>query len=97
MRSLVALAAVVLLAGCGADPPEKVGAERAVARAAHADSADCTSRSRILFKEGPPANVFICAVKVGDGLCDVYRVDRRGTSYRTRVLERHGGCTLPAG
>ena len=51
VRALGALAAVVLLAGCGADPPEKVGAERAVARQAHAESADCTSRSRILFKE----------------------------------------------
>jgi hypothetical protein len=97
VRSLGALAAVVLLAGCGADPPEKVGAERAVARQAHAESADCTSRSRILFKEGPPANVFICAVKLGNGLCDVYRVERRGVNYRARVLERHGGCTLPAG
>ena len=72
-----ALAAVVLLAGCGADPPEQVGAERAVARQANAESAECTSRSRILFREGPPANVFICAVKVGDGFCDVYRVDRK--------------------
>jgi hypothetical protein len=97
VRALGALAAAVLLAGCGADPPEKVGAERAVARQANAESAECTSRSRILFKEGPPANVFICAVKVGHGLCDVYRVERRGASYRARVLERHGGCTLPAG
>ncbi len=97
MRALGALAAVVLLAGCGADPPEQVGAERAVARQANAESADCTSRSRILFKEGPPASVFICAVKVGHGLCDVYRVERRGAIYRSRVLERHGGCTLPAG
>jgi hypothetical protein len=97
VRWLGLVAAVVLLAGCGADPPEKVGAERAVARQAHAESADCTSRSRILFKEGPPANVFICAVKVGSGLCDVYRVERRGANYRARVLERHGGCTLPAG
>jgi hypothetical protein len=96
VRVLGALAAVAVLAGC-AKPPEQKGAERATARAAHAESAHCTSRSRILFREGPPANVFICAVKLGDGYCDRYRVDRRGAQYRVRVLERHGACVLPAG
>ncbi len=97
MRQLAALVAVAALAGCGASPPEQEGAERAVADAARADAADCTSRSRILFKEGPPANVFICAVHLGDGFCDLYRADRNAAKYRVRLLERRGSCTLPAG
>ena len=97
MKLLGALAVVLVLAGCASDPPEQRGAERAVARTANAESADCTSRSRIWFKEGPPANVFVCSVKLGDGYCDRYRVDRNGAQYRARVLERHGNCTLPAG
>ena len=97
MKACAPLVALVVLAGCGADPPEQKAAERAVASAARADEADCTARSRIWFREGPPAHVFICSVALGDGFCDRYRVDRRGTRFRSRVLERHGGCVLPAG
>jgi len=97
VKACAALAALVVLAGCGAGPPEQEAAERAVARMAGADAANCTARSRIWFREGPPANVFICAVEVGDGLCDRYRVDRSGARFRAAVLERHGGCILPAG
>ena len=94
---LVGLAAAALLAGCGAGAPEHEGAERAVARTAGAESAECTSRSRIWFADGPPAKVFVCAVRVGNGFCDRYRVVRDGARYQARVLERGGSCTLPAG
>ena len=97
MRAAAAVAALAVLAGCGAGPPEHEAAERALARMAEADQANCTARSRIWFREGPPANVFICAVGLGDGFCDRYRVDRSGTRFRARLLERHGGCILPVG
>ena len=97
MRAAAALAAVVVVAGCGAGPPEQEAAERAVASMADADQARCTARSRIWFREGEPAHVFVCAVRLGDGFCDRYRVDRRGERFRARLLERHGGCILPVG
>jgi hypothetical protein len=97
VRVAAALVALVLVAGCGAGPPEHEAAERAVARIAEADEARCTARSRIWFSEREPANVFVCAVKLGDGFCDRYRVDRSGARFRARLLERHGGCILPVG
>jgi hypothetical protein len=97
VRAVAAVAALVAVAGCGAGPPEHEAAERAVARIAEADQARCTARSRIWFSEREPANVFICAVRLGDGFCDRYRVDRSGTRFRARLLERHGGCILPVG
>ena len=97
MRAAAALAALVVLAGCGAGPPEQEAAERFLARTTEADGAECTARSRIWFREGEPANVFVCAVKVGDGFCDRYRVDRSGAQFSARLLEEHGGCVLPAG
>jgi hypothetical protein len=97
VRAAAALAALVVLAGCGAGPPEQEAAERAVARMAQADQARCTARSRIWFSEREPANVFVCAVRLGDGFCDRYRVDRSGARFHARLLERHGGCILPVG
>jgi hypothetical protein len=97
VRAVAALAALVVLAGCGAGPPEQEAAERAVARIADSDQARCTARSRIWFSEREPANVFVCAVELGDGFCDRYRVDRTGARFRAVLLERHGGCILPVG
>ncbi len=97
MRAVAALAGLVVLAGCGAGPPEQEAAERYLARTTEADGAECTARSRIWFREGPPANVFVCAVELGDGFCDRYRVDRSGAQFSARLLEQHGGCILPAG
>ena len=97
MRLPLLAAAAVLVAGCGAAPAEERGAERAVARAADASTARCTSRSYRWFVDGPPAEDFICAVRAEHGLCDRYRVDRKGTQYRVRLLERDGSCTLPVG
>jgi hypothetical protein len=97
VRAATPLAALIVLAGCGAGPPEQEAAERVVARVAQADQARCTARSRIWFSEREPANVFVCAVKLGDGFCDRYRVDRSGARFSARLLERHGGCILPVG
>jgi hypothetical protein len=90
----VALAALSLSACAG--PPEQEGAERAVERRAGAD-AQCTGRSRIWFMEGPPAELMLCIVRRGGGLCDRYRVDRTGDRYRVTLTARNGDCSLPAG
>jgi hypothetical protein len=87
--------AVAALAAC-AGPPEQEGAERAVERRAGRE-AQCTGRSRIWFKEGPPAELMLCIVRLENAVCDRYRVDRRGESYRVTLLARAGECTLPAG
>ncbi len=97
MKIVAALAVLVVLAGCGVDAPEQQAAERALARMAEADEARCTTRASTWFRDGEPANVFICAVELGDGFCDRYRVDRNGLQFRASVLERHGGCVLPVG
>ena len=99
MKAAAALAVLVVLAGCGADTraPEQQAAEQALARMAEADEARCTARASVWFRDGEPANVFICAVEVGDGFCDRYRVDRSGAQFRSSVLERRGGCVLPVG
>jgi hypothetical protein len=97
VRVAAALAALVVVAGCGAGPPEQEAAERAAARIAKVDEARCTARARVWFRTGEPANVFVCAVKLGDGFCDRYRLDRSGARFHARLLERHGGCVLPVG
>jgi hypothetical protein len=91
------VAAVLLLCGCGAAPPEQEAAADAVARTARSDDAECTGRSRNWVAEGPPAEVFVCAVRADDGFCDQYRVDRDGARFRVRLLERRGSCVLPVG
>lgn len=97
MKRLLALATVLVLAGCG-QAPEQRGAERAVTRsAARGDDARCTSRSRIWFKEGPPARVFLCTLRLEHGLCDRYRVERRGRRYAVRLVASSTDCALPAG
>ena len=97
MKVVAALAVLVVLAGCGVDAPEQQAAERALARMAEVDEARCTTRASVWFRDGEPANVFVCAVELGDGFCDRYRVDRNGLQFRASVLERHGGCVLPVG
>jgi hypothetical protein len=94
---LAALAAIAILVGCGPGAPEQEAAEREVARAAGAAAAECTARSRFWFAEGPPAEVFVCAVHVRNGFCDRYRVDRDGARFHVRVLERRASCVLPVG
>jgi hypothetical protein len=54
-------------------------------------------RSRIWFKEGPPAELMLCIVRIEGAACDRYRVDRSGERYRVTLVARAGDCTLPAG
>jgi len=88
--------AALTLAGC-AGAPEEEGAERAVAREASTDRVQCTGRSRIWFREGDPAEVILCVARREHGLCDRYRVDRRGTSYHVVRVARESHCALPPG
>ena len=69
-------------------------------RAVHSTSASVsrpTARSRLWFSDGPPAEVFICAAQVGDGLCDRYRAERDGARFTVALLEREASCVLPPG
>ena len=95
MRLLPALAALTL-AGC-AGAPEEEGAERAVVHASGSDRVQCTGRSRIWFREGEPAEVLLCVARREHGLCDRYRVERTGESYRVLALARDSDCALPPG
>jgi hypothetical protein len=89
-------ALALALAGC-AGPPEQEAAERAVRDAGADGEVRCTANSRIWFREGPPADFFLCTRRSGHGLCDRFRVDRRGDSYRATLLVRDGDCALPVG
>ena len=94
-----ALAALVLVgAGC-ASAPESEAAQRAVEeRASEAREVDCTSRSVRWFREGPPAERFICVARLDHGLCDRYVVERDGTTFRPeRVESDTADCALPVG
>jgi hypothetical protein len=95
--SAAAGAALALtLAGC-AGPPEQEAAERAVRDAGAGGEVRCTANSRIWFREGPPADFFLCTRRSSHGLCDRFRVDRRGDGYRATLLARDGDCALPVG
>lgn len=95
MKAAAALA-VLALAGC-ADAPEEEGATRAVAREAGTERVECTGRSRIWFQEGTPAEVLLCVARRDGGVCDRYRVDRRGDTYGVTLLLRGSDCALPPG
>jgi hypothetical protein len=97
MKVAALAATVVAVAACGPGAPEQEAAEQEVARTADADRVECTGRSRFWFDEGPPAEAFVCAAHVSAGFCDRYRVDREGTSFRVRLLERQASCVLPVG
>ena len=96
---LVALAAAALLAGGCSKAPESEGAKRAVEeRAPDARQVDCTDRSVRWFREGPPAERFVCIARMEHGHCDRYLVERSGTRYRPERVERDTvDCALPVG
>lgn len=98
MRLQAAAAAAVALGltGC-TGPPEQEQAERAVRDTGAGGEVRCTANSRIWFREGPPADFFLCTRRSGHGRCDRFRVDRRGNSYTATLLVRNGDCALPVG
>jgi hypothetical protein len=93
---LVVVTVALVLAGC-AGAPEEEGAERAVARESGSERVECTGRSRIWFREGPPAEVLLCIARREEGRCDRYRVERRRAQYRVRLIARGDHCSLPPG
>jgi hypothetical protein len=96
---VAALAALTLaLTGC-VQAPESEAAARAVERDARgARSVSCTDRSVRWFREGPPAEVFLCVARRDHGHCDRYVVERDGEQFAARVTERDTvDCALPAG
>jgi hypothetical protein len=95
VKLLPALAVLALAACAGA--PEEEGAERAVARESQTERVECTGRSRIWFREGEPAKVLLCVARREQGLCDRYRVDREGSTYKVTLLARNADCVLPTG
>lgn len=91
-------ALALVLAGC-AQAPESEAAQRAVERDARGErSVDCTSRSLRWFREGPPAERFLCVARREHGHCDRYLVERSGTEFVARRTARDTvDCALPAG
>jgi hypothetical protein len=95
IRRLVALAAgAAVLTACAESPGQhaaRLAVERAAERTGRTGDTHCTPNPRLFFAQGPNANVFICLVKVGGGVCDRYIV-RRGN---LRLQLREADCILP--
>jgi hypothetical protein len=91
-----AAALALVLAGC-TGPPEQEAAERAVRDTGAGGEVRCTANARVWFREGPPADFFLCTRRSRHGLCDRFRVDRSGDSYTATLLARDGDCALPVG
>ena len=98
MRPAALALVAVAAAGC-VQAPESEAAKAAVeAEATGAREVDCTSRSTRWFREGPPAERFLCVARRDHGHCDRYVVERTGDSFEARRLERDTvDCTLPSG
>ena len=97
MRPAALAALVLALAGC-ARAPESEAAQRAVERRAGDARVSCTDRSVRWFREGPPAEVFLCVARRDHGHCDRYLVERDGNRFAVRRTEADTvDCGLPAG
>ena len=89
----------LLLGGCVEDV-RQADARRAVeARVALLDaySGDvrCTRNPRPWFVERE-ANVFLCAARLEQGGCDIFRATRASQRWNVALDERDAGCSLPA-
>ena len=98
MKAAALAASLLVAAGC-AKAPEAEAAERAVARwAPGARDVTCTDRSVRWFREGPPAERFLCVARRDHGHCDRFVVERRGLEFRPARVDRDTvDCALPAG
>jgi hypothetical protein len=95
VRGGAALVALALLAAGCAEASDRSAARAAVGRAASpTGEVSCTGGQTGFFGGGPPATVFVCAVRV-DGSCDRYRARRRDGVFTVRLQARHTDCTLP--
>jgi hypothetical protein len=101
----LAVAAVVVLAGCGTEDPQQEAAREEVqahVRALGAESGydaervHCTDAASEYFRE-LETDVFICAVGLESGNCDWFavHVDRDRRSVDVRLDAEDAGCTLP--
>jgi hypothetical protein len=88
----------VVAAGCVQAPESERAKEAVEAEATGARRVDCTSRSMRWFREGPPAERFLCVARGEHGRCDRYVVQRSGDRFEARRTERDtADCTLPSG
>ncbi|MFN8222304.1 MAG: hypothetical protein U0R50_03535 [Gaiellales bacterium] len=103
MRLILVVAvgfAALVTAGCGVGPdPARDRAVRAVEDeiAAHGypdEPVHCTRTPRPWLVE-QKASVYLCAVQLGTGFCDLYRVDLRDGRRVVRLDRRKADCTLP--
>jgi hypothetical protein len=101
----LALAAVVVLAGCGSEDAQQEAAREEVqahVRGLGAESGydaqrvHCTDAAATWLRE-VETDVFICAVGVESGGCDWFAVDvdRAQPSIEVRLDTKDAGCTLP--
>ena len=101
----LAVATVVVLAGCGAEDAQQEAAREEVQ--AHvralggesgydAERVHCTDAASEFFRE-IETDVFICAVGLESGGCDWFAVDvdRERGSVDVRLEAEDAGCTLP--
>ncbi len=101
----LAVAAVVVLAGCGSEDPQQEAAREEVqahVRALGGESGydvervHCTDAASSWLRD-VETDVFICAVGLESGGCDWFAVDvdRERRSVDVRLEARDAGCTLP--
>lgn len=104
MRVLGAVGLVVIaasLVGCGVveDEPQR-RARLAVERVADErggypdEPVHCTRTPRAWLVERQ-TSVYLCAVQLGTGFCDLYLVRFDGPRDRVRLQTQRGDCTLP--
>lgn len=95
MSRAAPLLAALVLAGC-TGAPEHERAVDAVVRASGTERVQCTSNARLWFKE-QRVKVFLCLVRREHGVCERWRVERRGGRYVARRELERAECALPAG
>ena len=93
-RAAVLALLVLLVAACAETRGQhaaRLAVQDAAAQAGRSGDTKCTSNPRLFFAQGPTANVFVCLVKVGGGVCDRYIV-RKGA---VQLQRRDADCILP--
>ena len=95
MRRAAPLLAALVLAGC-TGAPEHERAVDAVVEASGSDRVQCTSNAERWFTE-ERVKLFLCLVRREHGICERWRVDRRGDRFVARRELERAECALPAG
>ena len=90
------VAGTALLTGCAESRGQhaaRLQVEQAAERVGRTGATKCTANPRLFFAQGPTANVFVCLVKVGGGVCDRYIVKKGAVTLQRREAD----CILPGG